>query len=597
MSLLPSPLPNRRSPRRAGTALVASLLLLAACGGSGGASGTSDTIGTAASGADPASAPTTVIAGVTEPPTTIADAVRLASQGGFGASDALVDGIRSQGPGAWIAAQMAVARSRYQSGGSDEIDSQIGVALCDRTGVDVQACWTENHSTQPLVRDFYRNALTQSDQLRQRVAFATQQIVVVSNVEVLGTYGFRRWHNALLDLAFANWRDVLRLAVFSPLMGEYLGHVNNYKAAPNENFARELLQLFSIGTCRLAADGQLEGGRCTPNYDNEMVRAYAYALTGWTYPSGGTSTGGCWPEGVNCRYLDGEMVPLPAFHDTASRRLLSGVVVPAGSDAATAAERVLDSLMAHTSMGPFVGRQMIQHLVTSNPSSAYVARVASAFDAGRFRVAGQVFGRGRKGDLAATVAAVLLDTEARRADPGRDFGRLREPALVFTSVLRALDGTTDGEPFGFAIGGALRQVMFRPPTVFSFYQPDQPLPGSTLVAPAFGIYGANTALARLNFLSWLIDQGGSAATPGRADALATRVDLTRLAADADDAGALVDRIAILVTSVPLPATARAKVIDAVQAASVGQTGAAARLARARAAAWLVLASPQFQVQR
>ncbi|MEK8051145.1 DUF1800 family protein [Ideonella sp. DXS22W] len=573
--------------------MLSALWLLAACGGGGGgaSSSTSSTESTA-------SAATTANATAASPRTTSTDAARLAAQASFGATEALVDDIRNQGPGAWIATQMQASGSHYHSGGGDEIDRQTsGVAWCDRAGVDVSACWMEYQSTQPLVRDFYRNALTQPDQLRQRVAFAIQQIVVVSNAEVLGTYGHRRWHNALLDKAFANWRDVLRQAIVSPLMGEYLGHINNHKAAPNENFARELLQLFSIGTCRLSADGRLEGGRCTANYDNETVRAYAYALTGWTYPLGGQGAGGCWPAGTNCRYLDGEMVALPAYHDTSTRRLLSGIVVPAGSDPASAADLVLDSLMAHASMGPFIGRQLIQHLVTSNPSAAYVTRVASAFDSGRYTAGAQTFGTGRKGDLAATVAAVLLDSEARRADPGRDFGRLREPALLFTSVLRALDGTTDGEPFGFAIGGALRQVVFRPPTVFSFYLPDQPLPGSTLVAPAFGIHGANTALARLNFLSWLIDQGGSAAGTGRSDALPTRVDLSRFATSADDAGALVDRLSTLATGGTLPASARSKVVQAVQAAGSAETGTAAQLARAKRAAWLVFASPQFQVQR
>ena len=133
-------------------------------------------------------------------------------------------------------------------------------------------------------------------------------------------------------------------------MGDYLDHVNNNKDAPNENFARELLQLFSLGTCLLNADGSLQGGTCTPTYDNDQVREYAFALTGWTYPFGGASPWGCWPTGSNCQFYDGDMVLKASFHNTARRALLSGVSLADGNTAPVALEAVLNSIMAHLSL-------------------------------------------------------------------------------------------------------------------------------------------------------------------------------------------------------------------------------------------------------
>jgi len=233
-------------------------------------------------------------------------------------------------------------------------------------------CWRDWSSAIPLVWDFYRNAVRQPDQLRQRVALALQQILVVSNLEVPGTYGLRGYQNMLLDNAFGNYREVLRKMALSPVMGDYLENVNNDKSAPNENFARELLQLFSVGTCQLNTDGSLKGGSCLPTDDNAAVRDYAYALTGWTYPAGGLTSYGCWPRGANCNYLEGDMVPVAAFHDTNARTLLGGATLPVGHSATAALNAVLDSLMAHPNTAPFIGNQLIQHLVTSNPSPAYL---------------------------------------------------------------------------------------------------------------------------------------------------------------------------------------------------------------------------------
>jgi uncharacterized protein (DUF1800 family) len=589
-------LPLQSMQRLRALSLAASALL-AACGG--GNSGTETPV---------AGAPSETPSPPPPPPppqpppasTSTRDAFRLADQASFGATESLTAQIQSQGPAAWLAAQMRLTNSRYSLGNGGAVHQSTSTTeFCDQAAHASAYCWRDWYSTQPLVWDFYRNATQQPDQLRQRVAFALQQIVVVNNFEVSGTYGFRNYYNALLDNAFGNYRQVLKKVALSPVMGDFLNNANNDKAAPNENFARELLQLFAIGTCELNADASLKGGNCAATYNNETVRAYAYALTGWTYPSGGATFYGCYPDGANCRYYGGDMVPVARYHDSAARQLLSGVALAAGSTADQALEKVLDSLMAHPNMAPFIGRQLIQHLVSSNPSRAYVQRVAAAFTSGSFSGGGSNFGNGQRGDLAATIAAVLLDSEARSETPARTAGKLREPVLMFTGVLRALNGRSDGEALGWWWGETLRQHLFRPPSVFNFYPPDYPVAGSPLVGPSFGIHNANSALERVNYLTYLLSWGGSQANaadnvPG---AFGTTVNTVPFEVDAADAGKLVDRLAVLATGAPLPTAARSEVVRATETFTQQSAGNGWKSERVKQAALLVFATPAYQVQR
>jgi uncharacterized protein (DUF1800 family) len=561
-------------------------------------------------------------------PTSQVDAVRLANQTTFGANEATIAQIRQQGVAVWVARQMSTTRSNrgtirpevaplaapvtpsfglrkpmvsteevmaaslFTTGGSGAVDQFTSqtAGFCDNLGVN---CWRDWSSSTPLLWDFYRNAVSAPDQLRMRVGWALQQMLVVSNLEVFGTYGLRNYHNALLNLSFGNYRDILRKVAMSPVMGSYLNNVNNDRSAPNENFARELLQLFALGTCQLNSDGTLSSGNCIPTYDNETVRNYAYALTGWTFPKGGASPWGCWPQGANCQYYAGDMVPVAAFHDTASRPLLSGVTVASGSTAPLALEAVLDSLMNHPNMAPFVGRQLIQHLVTSNPTPAYVQRVVGAFNAGYF----QGFGRGQRGDMMATLAAILLDAEARAVSPSANAGRLREPVQFFTGVLRALNGRTDGDALGWWWGEELRQHAFRSPSVFNFYPPDYPVAGTALVGPAFALHSTNAALQRVNYVNYLVFWDGSAPSSDVPGALGTKANLSPFLADATDPAKLVDRISLLALGEPLPTTARSAVIAAVQAYTPQNSGSSLAINRVRQAAYLIFSSPQYQIVR
>jgi hypothetical protein len=256
---------------------------------------------------------------------------------------------------------------------------------------------------------------------------------------------------------------------------------------------------------------------------------------------------------------------------------------------------VLDSVMAHPNMAPFIGRQLIQHLVSSNPSPAYVRRVAAAFTSGSFSAQGLSFGTGQRGDLAATVAAVLLDAEARTLAPTASAGRLREPVLMFTGVLRALNGKTDGDALNGWWGASLRQQVFRAPSVFNFYPPDYPVAGTTLVGPSFGIHSAHSAVERLNFLTYLLYWGGSAPDASVPGAIGTKVNLQPFDVDVDDPARLVDRLSVLATGAALPPAARTTIINAV-AAYTSSNNQNWRAERVKQAAYLVFGSPFYQVQ-
>lgn len=558
-------------------------------GATAGATGVTDsgTSGGTSSGDTAASDAVAVAAG----PTTTRDAVRLADQASFGPTEELVKTIQAAGRGNWIKSQLKLKNSSFTSGGDSTINKYGGSGgYCDGK---VATCWRDNYSKQPLAWDFFRNATINPDQLRQRVAFALSQIVVVSNLSVNATYGLRNYHNSLLDNAFGNYRNVLRKVALSPVMGDYLNNVNNDKAAPNENFPRELLQLFSLGTCLLNPDGTLKTGACQPTYDNEAVRSYAYALTGWTYPKGGLVSWGCPTNGTNCQFYDGDMVPVAGLHDTQQRPLLSGVSVASGSTPASALESVLDSLMAHPNMAPFIGRQLIQMLVTSNPSPQYTARVAQAFTSGSY--AG--FGTGTRGDLTATVAAVLLDADARQENPDANFGKLREPIQMFAGVLRALNGATDGQTLTDWWGTLLEQNIYSSPSVFNFYPPDYPLARTALVGPAFAIHTTNAALNRVNYVNYLTFWNGSKADASVPNGIGTKINTAAFEASAADPAVLVDRLSTLALGRALPATSRAKVIDAVAAMSQASSGDGWAKNRVNTAAFLIFASPQYNVIR
>ena len=551
---------------------------LSACGGGGGG-GDSNTAPPPTSGPPPPSVP---------PPeqlASVADATRLLDQASFGPTDAAVADVRSKNITGWVDAQLATPSTGYASIAFIDPNSSVGCP----TG-SPSTCFRDNYTAFPLQLQFYVNAVNGADQLRQRVALAYSQIFVISGIDIKETYGMRGYQQMLLDNAFSNFRVLLERVTLSPAMGDYLDMVNNDKSnlargtTPNENYGREILQLFSIGLFKLNPDGTAKtdsGGVPIPTYTQDTVEGFSYALTGWTYaPRPGATS-----KWVNLKYYLGDMVPFPDHHETGTKLLLEGVSLPAGQTPQQDLAGALDNIVAHPNVGPFIGRRLIEALVTSNPSPPYIARITAVFNDN---------GQGVRGDMKAVIRAILLDAEAR-GDAKTDitYGRLREPAQFVASAGRALGTKTDGVYLN-AQASAMGQSVFQPGSVFNFYPPDFPLPGSaTLVGPQFGLADAPTTDARFNFLNALLySANGIAADASVANAIGTKIDLTNLQALAGDATALVGKLDTLLDHTTMTATEKSAVASAVNALAGSDT-----VNRARAAAYLVIAAPRYQIAR
>jgi len=510
-----------------------------------------------------------------------ADAVRLLEQSTFGPNDALVAHVVTIGAPAFLDEQLAASGSRYSS--AKYVPFGQAVTYCP-TDPDPQ-CRRDYYTLFQLQNDFFRNAITGNDQLRQRVAFALSQIFVTSGLDINVAYGMATYQQIFLDRAFGNFEDLMTRVTLASVMGDYLNMVNNDKPVlgvnPNENYARELLQLFSIGLWELNADGTPildANGAPVPSYDQSTVEGFAHVFTGWTYPV---------LPGVPQRTHDpknflGDMVGVATNHDTGAKALLNGVIEPANLDMASDLASAIRNVFVHPNVGPFIGRQLIQKLVTGNPSPQYVARITSVFNDN---------GAGVRGDVKAVVRAILLDPEARgdvKLDPG--YGKLREPVLFMAAAARAVDARTDGVYFGPA-GATLGQNLFYSPSVFNYYPPDHVLPGSTTIAPEFAIQNSSTFINRDNVANTLAF-GTIAPLATYPGATGTQPSWTSLQAVAADANALADKLDATMLHGTMSPAMRAGVVAAVNAVAATDT-----LTRAKTGYYLVVTSSEYQVER
>jgi len=554
---------------------VCLLLSLAACSGGGTAANS------------PASTPT--------PPSTsaavsAADAARLLEQATFGVTATDVAHVQTIGIDAYINEQLAYPPTQYIGYSYTPHTAPANCINDGSTPPDASSlCARDRYSPFQVQRDFFIHALNNPDQLRQRVAFALSQIMVVSSVEIYEAYGLANYENILLRDAFGNYRTLLQDVTLSPTMGHYLDMANSDETnlqngtVPNQNYAREVLQLFSIGLVELNPDGtqQLDAsGAPIATFDGATIEGFASVFTGWTYPPlpGASSQ---WTNPIN---FDGTMVAFPNNHQPGTKLLLNGYTVPANQTPAQDLADALDNIFNHPNVGPFISKQLIQHLVTSNPSPDYVARVAAVFANN---------GQGVRGDLSAVVRAILTDTEARGdAPPNNLFGHLREPALFITSTLRSLGGQSDGV-LPRSTSSAMGQPIFDPETVFNFYPPSYQIPGTQTLGPEFGIDNAATALARANFINRVIMQGGAAADPTVSGSTGTSVNLTSLAG-APNNSALMARLNQTLMHGSLSGAASNIILTAVNAVAANSSNP---LAPAQAASYLILTSAQYQVER
>ncbi len=519
------------------------------------------------------SAVTQTVAVQTIPPVSLAEATRLVDQTTFGVTLSSVQSVQQMGVAAYLAQQFATPTTRMPA------IPNPPVATCPN---GTHACAQSS---------FWKNALTANDQLRQRVAFALSEMFVVST-DMVNARTIPSYHNLLADDAFGNFRQLLNDVATSPAMGAYLNMLNS-GAAPagqiaNENFARELMQLFTTGLYLLNADGslQLDGtGMPHPVYSEAQVQAYARALTGWTYanPTGGVPTS--FPNGVP--NFDQPMRAIEVAHDMSAKALLSGVTLPAGQTAEQDLSGVIDSIFNHPNVGPFVCRQLIQHLVSGDPAPAYVGRVAAVFAND---------GSGVRGDMKAVVTAILTDPEARAADsdPAAAGGHLREPILYFTGILRALQFTNVDPQGRYDAAGSysspLGEVPYAAASVFNFFPPSYVIPGSTVNAPEFAQENTSAATLRMTLADTIVRNHLTSFSIDMSPTSFLGQIASATGNPATDSANLVTALNILFTHAQMSPTMQSAI--AANAAILPDIGQ-----RVRVSTWLVISSNFFKIDQ
>ncbi|HYF21447.1 MAG TPA: DUF1800 domain-containing protein [Ramlibacter sp.] len=459
-------------------------------------------------------------------------AARLLEQATFGPTLAALAAARQLGETAWIAQQLALAPTPV-------------AATNDRNEV---------------MRNWYLAMATAPDQLRQRMVFALSQIFVVSFDK--NPYGNEvvPWLQTLNKHAFGHFEALLREMTLNPAMGKYLDLGNSIMPAPNENYAREVMQLFTVGLHRLHMDGTPvldASGQPVPTYDQARIADMAKALSGWTYA--GSNAGG-----INWENFSGPLQPRNGHHHPGAKTLLMGQQLPAGQGIQQDMDAAMANLFNHPNLPPFIAQRLIRHFVTSNPSPQYVARVATVFAGGSGTA---------RGDLAATVRAVLLDPEARSAVAAPTRGRLKDPLLHTIGLARAL-GAQFGDPtnlmYNYYVMG---QRPASAPSVFGHYPLLGRLPGSPeLYGPEFHLYSPSYAVYRADFIYGLL--GGYFGSM-------LRVDLAPFVQAAPNATALINLVdATLLQGRMSPATRQ----------GIGQALAASTDSQQRAITALYLAA-------
>ena len=562
---------STRLPLASSASLAA--LVLAACGGGGG--GAVDPV------MPPPSPPVTPPVTVMPPPTAL-EASRFLLQAQFSASDGDIAAVQAQGYAVWLSAQFIAPATRN---GWDWLMSK---------GVNAS---TYIFSTVPADYMAWNQIITSADAVRKRVALALSEIFVVSSYGVpipSRSFAMAQYWDVLAAGAFGNYRALLEEITLNPAMGVFLNTKGNQKAdpatgrAPDENYSREVLQLFSIGLYQLNLDGsnKLDGnGRPVETYDQASISSLAQVFTGYDYDATGST------RITNPLEVKNRMKLNARLHATGQADFL-GATIPANTEGAAALRLALDVIFNHANVGPFIGKQLIQRLVTSNPSPAFVARVAGVFNNN---------GAGVRGDLKAVVAAVLLDTEARDAAKPTvpAWGKQREPMLRLVQWARTFAATSPGD--AWAVGDLsdpatrLGQSPLRSQSVFNFFRPGYVPPNTTLAtqgltAPEFQLTNESTVAGYLNFMLTTIRAGFNSNNGGLAPPAYT-AELALV----NDPTALTDRLNLLLCAGQLGAATLATIRAAI--ATISTATANGTLNRVYAAILLVMASPEYLVQK
>jgi uncharacterized protein (DUF1800 family) len=504
---------------------------------------------------------------------TLTTAARLLDQATFGPTLADIQHVQQVGIDAYITEQFNTAATLLPDIAASP------TAIC--TSTNLVPCEQS---------EWWQTMLTGDDQLRQRVAFALAEIFVVSTNSV-NARSVTAYQNILAKDAFTNFATIMRDVSLSPAMGAYLNMLNSNKPAAgqiaNENYPRELMQLFTTGIDLLNPDGSLQldsSSNPIPVYTETQVQAFARAYTGWTYA---TATGGAstkFPNGT--ANYDSPMAAVESAHDTTAKILLNGTGLPAGQSAEQDLEGALANIFAHPNVGPFVCRQLIQHLVASSPSPAYVTRVSAVFADN---------GSGVRGDMRAVIRAILEDPDARAGDTSPEFdgGHLREAMLYMTNVLRGLSFTNTSSADDYSslsnYTNALGEKPYTSGSVFNFFPPDYIIPGTTSNAPEFGQENTASAILRLTLADNLVN---NKITNFKVDLSATSalgLTASKTGVALTDSGNLVDSLGIIFMHGQMPADMRTAIVNHVATLSnIAE--------RVRVATYLVITASQYKIE-
>ncbi|NND90880.1 MAG: DUF1800 domain-containing protein [Granulosicoccus sp.] len=542
--------------------------ILAGCGEGGGAVA----LYTQEPAVAPAMPATEVDNAAPDGPMAAIDAYRLLEQATFGPQLDDIHQAGDLGPETWINQQMQLPAT-FLGDGLRKADSSR---------------WNE------FVNVWWRHAIQAEDQLRQRVAFALSQILVVSAHDGLSQqqFGLANYYDILLRHAFGNYRDLLGEVTLNPVMGEYLSMKGNRRSEPgeniqpDENYARELLQLFSIGQVLLNEDGtpQLDsGGVPKPAYDQTIIENFARVFTGWHYANAEDYR---WPK--NKDYLS-PMVAWPDYHDNGSKRLLRGRELPANQGAQADLNAALDNVFNHPNVGPFISRQLIQKLVTSNPSNGYVRDVAAVFNRNV---------NGERGSLASVVKAILMHREARlgHLEAPDTYGKMKEPLLRLTHLWRAFEPENIHYNFNYAWAEKeLGQAPMNSPSVFNFFRPDFSQPGQIselgLVSPEFEILDETSVITITSRL--LASSLWSHNFKNDVDAKRMTIDISREMNLEPDKEALLNHLDLLLLGGHLSPSLRAEALQLMNQRDFNG-GASQRVVEA---IFLIASSPEAAIQR
>ena len=507
-------------------------------------------------------------------------AVRFLLQASYGPTMQDIADVRRRGFANWLNEQFALPIQSHQNFLNQRRDAG------------------ENIFNQHARESFWTQALTGRDQLRQRVTFALSQIFVVSELGGMldnQPFALASYLDTLNKNAFGNFRQLLEEVTLHPAMGRYLDMMGSEKEdaasgrTPNENYAREILQLFSIGLYQLQPNGTLQldaNGKPIPTYDQDEVKGFAKAFTGWHWGGNAVRHDGTWRQPPVQYRWDLPMQAWSARHSTGQKQLLNGEVLPAGQTPEKDLQTALDNIFKHPNVGPFIGKQLIQKLVTSNPSPAYISRVAAAFNNN---------GNGVRGDLKAVIKAILLDPEARKISGDKNSGKFREPMLRWAHLLRVFQAQPSGGRYRiWSVDSAeneLGQSPLRAPSVFNFFEPDYALPGAMaqagIVAPEFKLANETTVIGNANFIFGMLygGYGGWLGYP-------VSFDFSGFFGWANEPAKLVDQLNLLLMAGSMSNAMRATVIKAVTDTNPNLPGE-----RLRAAIYLIATSKEFVVQR